>query len=217
MRTIGMSPNTDIASNLKQLIELHGTTESALSRKAGLGHTAARDIILGKSRNPTERTLRKLAHALGEDLSAIINGNPRTEQIGFSESSVEPWRGSDASDLRPSKILDVFGVGLTQPEIFSAKTSIPFLGIMPGDILVVDTGRVAQAGDSVLVTVADLETGAAETLVRRYHPPYVLSGNPSDKRPVLRIDQTGSVVIMGVVTAIIRDEQSRRRTEEGNH
>lgn len=207
-----MRHDEKIINNLRALIHRHGTTESALSKKAGLGHTAARDIISGKSSNPTARTLRKLAEAVGEDITALT-GEATAHETGFAENQVEPWRGSDATDLKREDVLSTFARRLSQPEIFSANSAVPLLGILPGDLIVADMGARALTGDSVIVTIADLETGAAETMVMRYHPPFVLSGNPLANNPVFRLDQSGAVAIMGVVAAIVRDEASRRRRE----
>lgn len=208
-----MPKPSDIATNLQAIIEARGTNASALAKAAGLPHTAASDIIKGKSRNPTMRVLTRLADALGVTVTEITGLPALPQAPGFSEPSVTPWTGSPDLNLTPEIVLRAFGPGLKQPEVFRSSAARPGLGIQAGDILVADLAGRAEPGDTVLATVADLETGSAETQVRQYQPPFVLALDPTAKDPVLRIDLTGAVAIMGVVTAIVRDTTTRKSPE----
>lgn len=53
-----------VARNLRIWMEFRGFGQKALARKAGLNETYVRDILKGKSRNPTQSRLSKLAIAL---------------------------------------------------------------------------------------------------------------------------------------------------------
>lgn len=66
-----MESSSVIAQNLERLLGEKNTTARALAERAGLGHTAARDIIIGKTKSPTMRVLRKLADCLGVPVSEI--------------------------------------------------------------------------------------------------------------------------------------------------
>lgn len=72
-----------IASNLERIIAEKGTNNRAVADAAGLGHTAVRDIITRKVRNPTFATIAKLAEVLRVEVSEIV-GTP----IGTSKSAV---------------------------------------------------------------------------------------------------------------------------------
>lgn len=63
-----------IAKNLAEVIEAKGANPSAIAKAAGLGHTAVRDIILRKAKNPTYATLLKIAKVLEVDVTEITTG-----------------------------------------------------------------------------------------------------------------------------------------------
>ncbi|WCK01053.1 LexA family protein [Agrobacterium tumefaciens] len=47
------------------------------------------------------------------------------------------------------------------------------LGIMPGDIVIVDQNARASSGDVVLAQIMDLVSGTAETVMRLYQAPFI--------------------------------------------
>ena len=61
-----------IAANLARIIADRETNNRAVAEAAGLGHTAVRDIITRKVKNPTYATLLKLAEVLHVPVSDII-------------------------------------------------------------------------------------------------------------------------------------------------
>lgn len=67
-----MDSGDKIAANLERIIEEKGTNNRAVAEAAGLGHTAVRDIILRKVRNPTFATLLRLSEVLGVDVAEIV-------------------------------------------------------------------------------------------------------------------------------------------------
>lgn len=60
-----------IAQNLERIIADKETNNRAVAEAANLGHTAVRDIILRKTKNPTYATLVKIAEVLGVPVSDI--------------------------------------------------------------------------------------------------------------------------------------------------
>ena len=66
--------NRLLARNLESLMEEKGLNASAWAKDAGLGHTAVRDIIHEKVKNPTYRTLLRLADVAGVDVRRITVG-----------------------------------------------------------------------------------------------------------------------------------------------
>lgn len=201
--------------NIRKLRLERKMTLEQLAAKAGISRSLLNEFELGTKRPNTKR-LQQIADALGVGMVDLFDTSAGVVAAGqaangFHEPQVEPWRGSNANRAAPAAILSAFGGGLGDPALFTSRAGVAALGVLAGDILVVDLAMRATQGDTVLVTVADLDTGAAETLLRRYVPPFVLSGDPDDPRANLRLDQTGAVAVMGVVTAIIRDELTRRR------
>lgn len=82
--------------------------------------------------------------------------------------------------------------------------ALDLLGVLPGDVLMIDQNRRPRSGDVVCVQLTDAATGGVETVFRRYEPPYVVGH--SAKMGVLRPELVDDdrVVIMGVETGIIR-------------
>lgn len=68
-----------ITENLERLMAEKGFNPSSLAARAGLSHTAVRDILLGKSRNPKLATLEAIANAMGEAVTRITR--PQTAPI----------------------------------------------------------------------------------------------------------------------------------------
>lgn len=90
-------------------------------------------------------------------------------------------------------------------EAWVMKTfALDLLGVVPGDILMIDQNRRPRAGDIVCVQLTDMATGRTETAMRRYDPPYVVthSAKMGAGRPEIVDDER--VVIMGVETGMIR-------------
>ncbi len=67
-----MDSGDKIAANLERIIAEKGTNNRAVAEAAGLGHTAVRDIITRKVRNPTFATLLKLSEVLGVDVARVV-------------------------------------------------------------------------------------------------------------------------------------------------
>jgi transcriptional regulator with XRE-family HTH domain len=57
---------------LRELVAEVGPSARAISLAAGLGATAVKDILSGKSRDPGAATLTRLAAALGVDVSQLM-------------------------------------------------------------------------------------------------------------------------------------------------
>lgn len=70
-----MDSGDKIAANLERIIEEKGTNNRAVAEAAGLGHTAVRDIITRRVKNPTYATLLRFAEVLGVDVADIIGLN----------------------------------------------------------------------------------------------------------------------------------------------
>lgn len=82
--------------------------------------------------------------------------------------------------------------------------ALDLLGVLPGDILIIDQNRLAKSGDVVCVQITDFATGGTETVMRLYDPPYVVahSAKLGPIRPELVDDDR--VVVMGVSAGLIR-------------
>ena len=75
---------------LQRLMELHGETNAGLAKKAGLGVTAVRDIIEGKSRNPRIETAVKLSNALGVSIDELTGPSEVRAQGKAQKNAITP-------------------------------------------------------------------------------------------------------------------------------
>jgi len=78
------------------------------------------------------------------------------------------------------------------------------LGILPGDILMIDQNRRPKAGDIVVAQLTDPVTQRTEMVMRRFDPPFITthSSKMGPGRPETVDDDR--VVIMGVECGVIR-------------
>lgn len=204
-----------IRKNIAALMLDKGTNESAVAKKAALGHTAVRDILTGKSNNPTQGTLIKIASALEVDVAeltgqpvAMIPTRTATPAGGLSEAAApyafRPHSVSQGSNQNP--LNSIFGPALSNPATFRVSTHQLSFGYLPGDILIADISRLPSTGDICLVTVADDTRATSTTHLRRYLPPFLAAGDPADPDQLLRVDSPGVTVrypVVGMIRGII--------------
>jgi transcriptional regulator with XRE-family HTH domain len=202
-----------IAENLKRLIEAAGTNPSNLARRVGLNHTAARDIISGKARNPTHRTLQLLAEGLGVPITDLTLRPPEglAEAPGnFARSAGQGRRRpSDAEPTDPPRdMIAAVAPAARTPACYVLASSLPGFGMVIGDILILDLARRPQSGDIVIATTADMETGEASTIVRRYLEPYLVAGDPGETEHVLLADGARTAVLAPVEAVVRRSRNA---------
>lgn len=208
-----------ILANIDTLAPARGMSDQQISLAAGMSRDGIRNwrrrlAAEGDAAGVNAASLARIAKALGVstlDLAAEGGATPGT--YGFAEPEVAQWKSAPDTTLTADRVLAVFGGDLKRPSVFRSRIAQPGLGILSGDILVVDLDGKPEQGDTVLATVADLETGQAETVIRQYQPPFIIALDPGIARPVLRLDLTGAVAIMGVITAIVRDRTKSKAME----
>ncbi len=78
------------------------------------------------------------------------------------------------------------------------------MGILPGDIVVIDSNKRAKAGDVVLARVTDQLTSMTEFVLRLYMPPFIMTHSMrlGPQRPEQVDDDRVSII--GVSTGTIR-------------
>lgn len=179
---------------------------SELAVKAGLSPSTVTRYIndaTGKL-TITERTLDAIATFSGV-AKHVLPGQRGIPGLGDSEAvTYHAGREGQVADWVASAI-DAHRAGRNGVEPWIMKSyALDLMGILPGDILMIDRNRRAKAGDIVCAQLTDLATGRAETVIRRYDPPYIvtLSAKIGPTRPEVVDDER--VVILGVETGMIR-------------
>lgn len=152
----------------------------------------------------TDRTLDAIAEYSGIPRHHFP-GERRVPGLGESEAV-----RFDPGDAEPPpawvcQAVEAAGAGQGNVEAWVMKGwALDLLGVLPGDILLIDPKRRPRAGNIVCVQLTDPVTGGVEIVFRRYEPPFVVAH--SAKMGALRpetIDED-RVVILGVETGIIR-------------
>lgn len=177
-----------------------GLSESAVSASA-----KSRDLIRNWRRaaksgariEMKHESLASVARVLGVSTSWLINGGtevPAAPAPAHFGEDATPYRMpagvSDEHEANP--ILGaLYGSVATTPATYRVPADLPAFAIMAGDVVVVDLARLPIPGDLALVTLADENAGTAMTFVRRYLPPFLVSGGFSGENSFLRIDTPG--------------------------
>lgn len=68
-------------ANLRRLMEQRGTNPRATSEAAGLGATAVRDILAGKSTEPHYSTIRRLSGVLQCQMTELVPDDPEWDAL----------------------------------------------------------------------------------------------------------------------------------------
>ena len=95
--------------------------------------------------------------------------------------------------------------GATNADLWQVRSrALELEGYMLGDIVVVDLDRTAEGGEVVCAQMYDWNRGSAQTVLRVYEPPYLItaSQSPIHRKPVLVDNER--VTIKGLVVASAR-------------
>lgn len=164
------------------------TSQTALAKRSGVSQGRIREIEEGVTAAPRIDTLHKLAAALGvptDELTTGPAGQLRDGEAQLFEAA--PVRG----------LLFQLAPEARHPVPYRVTRALPGFGLLPGDTLVVELQGRPQPGQLVVATLADQATGTAETVIRRYLPPVLVS---ADAAQVHHLD-SGEAAVLGTVLA----------------
>ncbi|MEL6809101.1 MAG: S24 family peptidase [Pseudomonadota bacterium] len=178
-----------------------GVTVHDLGEALGRDRTVVSRIYAGKQKM-TLSDAGVFAEMLKAPLSEILQragvASPEVAheiQIGFSEGDAAPWAGPSSvrCDEKPTRNgVDTWRV-LTD--------AMALAGILPGDLITVDTvsQRPPKAGDIVIAQVYDLNSGTAETILRRFEKHVLVSASIHPEHQRLYVVDDNAVSIRGLV------------------
>ncbi len=93
---------------------------------------------------------------------------PPAPASGFAENDVSAYRAPTAPTGRVVQQLAAAIAGSArQVQVFVSQRDFPSFGVLAGDLLVIGEPRATEAGALVVATLADLDTGAATTVLRQ--------------------------------------------------
>lgn len=204
-----MAQNHDTKAWLRAVAAYMNLSLSELALRSGLAASTVTRYMNDRTGtlSMTERSLDKISAFTGVPKN-VMPGQRKLP--GFGESEVVPYdpRGEERLPAWVEAAIAAHKQGRPGVEPWIMKGwALDLLGIYPGDVLMIDQNRRPVAGKVVCVQITDLATGSAETVMRRYDPPYVVthSAKLGPTKPEQVDDER--VVIMGVEDGIIRPRQ----------
>lgn len=142
---------------------------------------------------PAFSTLQQIADAFGVELPGTSSAATPAVQ-GFAEGDAAPWEGPPDEELQPN-----------QSDKLIATRALELIGYLPGDVARLDMSVPPRPGDVVFAQVYDLDRGVAQTRLRLYDPPFLLtrSLDPAIDGKPLYVDGA-RVAIVGPVVKLTR-------------
>jgi len=133
-------------------------------------------------------------------------GSPdRKCAAGFAEPDAAPFEPPRDKKDALAEIARMLAPQARTPSYYILGRDMRDLGLLTGDVLVVELNGGAAPGSLVLAQLVDDETGSAVTLLRRYVPPYLV-GAAGTANDMLSTDSE-LISIMGVVVASFRPQK----------
>lgn len=160
------------------------------------GEKAELADAIGMDRDKLTKVLKGKRRLTPEEIASVtayFRQSTAAEQphiplaIGFSEEAAafSPQR---AAELAPGLRL-MYGAARNPQAAFRATAPIEALAILRDDLLICDLGRAAATGDTVILTVADVNTGETSAhLIRRYLSPWLLDALDQGANPLRHDD-----------------------------
>lgn len=156
------------------------------------------------SRGIKHPDLGKYAEAFGVTPAWLLTGADRSAPAtnrppGFSEAAIAPFHARTDGERRAILALaDHAGRQARSPTLHRCGKHVPALGMLPGDVIVMDARPSPKNGQPVVVQVQNLESGEAETRFAVFHHGRAvpLPGEPGFDGAAVRI--------MGAVCATVR-------------
>ena len=183
-------------------------TASALADAVGVQKGFLSEIISG-NKQPSYETLCRIIEALGVAPGEVLVGDGRalTGEIEPATAPPEATRlPSSSGNLSPvsDEAVRAIAPWARQPVQFELALGFPSLGLLRGDILIVDIGVSPEPGDITIVT--EWQGGShGPTRLRRYLPPFYVSSEAGEDEPVLQQSRDGQQYgHHGKVIAMIR-------------
>ncbi|WP_145969180.1 hypothetical protein [Mesorhizobium sp. M8A.F.Ca.ET.021.01.1.1] len=202
----GMSQQHDTKAWIEAVARYMNLSLSELSLNSGMAASTITRYMNDKSGrlSVTDRTLEAIATYSGIPKN-VMPGQRRLP--GFGESETLP-HDMERDEPLPSWVTTAIAAHKGNRNGVDAWVmkgwALDLLGILPGDIVLIDQNRRPKSGDIVLAQLTDLVTQRTETVMRRYEAPFITTH--SSKLGPSRPEQVDDdrVVIMGVEVGVIR-------------
>lgn len=198
-------PRRNTKDWLRDVADYLGVSPSELARRSGVSPSTLTRYLNDPTGDTgiSQRTLDAVSAFSGVPLHQ--SPTPKRE-AGFAEPDAS-MLNMDDPDLPAwvRQAVEQARAGVNGRDPWRMRgTALDMSGVMPGDILIIDMNRRPSAGDIVCAQIYDWSASRAETIFRRFDPPFLMthssSGPPA--RPVVVDDDT--IAIRGVAVGLIR-------------
>lgn len=181
---------------LMDIMRRHDVSQRQVGLRAGVSpSTINRALAEDGDFVMTTSVIAKIAATFGERVpGAQTAAAPR---LGFAESDVVMLPMTPGQELQPDTVPVRWKV---------TSRALNLEGCLPGDIIDFDMSLKPERGDIVIAQVYDNKRGSAETVMRVFHPPYLIARSTDmsiDPKP-LYVDND-NVLIVGVMRRLSRD------------
>lgn len=193
-------------------------TADDIARAMGRNRSNVSNIYNGRQKMSLDWA-RAFAQVLGQPLDEVLRhagitapGEARQIQVGFSDGDAVPFRADTPEARREQARAQALGAG-PGVDVWTVRSNALLLaGYLPGDQLLVDSHAAdrARAGDIVLAQHYDAQTASAQTILRRFEPPVLLSASPDPADQGALVVDGRNVLIRGVVVASWRSGRQAR-------
>jgi hypothetical protein len=188
-------------------------TQWARNTRVGSGEGTLAPSTLNRLMNDPDyphalssRTIEALAASAGVEPMVSPMGKPR----GLAESDATPFEAEQGSgdDMVDNTVRNLMRVGNGIAPMHISSRALDLAGYLPGDVVIVNLNETARAEDVVCAQVYDWSGGKAETVMRIYSPPYLVSASTDSSFIKPLVVDNDIVVIKGV---IVHSMRPRRR------
>lgn len=189
-------------SRIDQRLRELGLSENEASRLAGRSRDAIRNWRRAandphRRLNPTREALESVAAVLGVTPEWLLRGDGAQ---GMAEPEAVPFVGRTPAAGSMAGRQDLPERALVAYRVTRAA---PGLAILRGDVIFIDIRSAAREGDLVVATLSHQADDRQVTVLRRYLPPWLVSGAADGDAPE-RLDNTGRAAVLGVIRAVER-------------
>jgi len=185
---------------LDRILSSLGITPTELARKSELVHTTLTGFIAGKrNRLLSSETINRIVAETGFPPPVAPLADPAR---GFREEEADPFRHQVGGAEEEEAIRALVGCRENADAWVLRTRALELAGYLPGDIVVLDLGIEAKAGDVVCAQIYDIQRMRADTIWRIYEPPYLVaaSADPALRKP----HRDDAAAIKGVVVGLVR-------------
>lgn len=208
--------STDIPHRLKALREAAGLSIRALAELLGMsssGYAHYETPARFKDQFLPMQMAHDIVKALepygvgADQVLALAGSARRTEPAspnppGFAEDSARPWAPPALQRTAVEDVIRALAPDAQNPGTFQMTRAIPELGLLLGDILIVDRKRLPQTGEIALAN-AQNDAGGMTTVIGRYLPPLLFTAESLTAGRILDVT-SGLVAVYHPILASFR-------------